>query len=239
MIPRMRNRHLAALGIVLSVGLAGCCICQKTGPPQPPPPPPQKLLDVDVVSDPGVAFVSFKGKEIGSTPASLGVATYTELLSIGARREGQEAVERRIRFLSPSKAQVAFRFGEPGPLARRLGLTRVLVFDFSDNVAFDSGKAELKADGLAVLEKQAEVLSSAFDDVDVFVCGHTDSTGSDALNLRLSLERAQVVTSFLTGKGVLAARLKPEGFGKEYPVESNATPEGRALNRRTELVLPQ
>lgn len=214
--------------------LAGCA-----GAPPPPAPVPPPALSVEVLSEPASAAVSFRGKEIGSTPTSLGLSSFAELLAIDARRAGQEVSERRIRFLSPQKARVSFRFGEPGPLAKRLGLARVLIFDFSENVSFDSGRAELKPDGLAVLEKQAEMLRTSFAGVDVFVCGHTDSTGSNDLNLRLSLDRAQAVAGFLAGKGVPPGRLKPQGFGKEYPVETNGTPEGRAANRRTELVLPQ
>lgn len=197
-------------------------------------------MAVEVVSDPGAATVTFKGKEVGSTPAALEVKTYDELMSIVASRDGAPVSEKRVRILAPDKAQLVFRFGaDASPVARKLGLTNVLVFDYSEKVSFDSGRSELKPDGLPILNKQAEILTAYFPNVDVFVCGHTDSTGGDDLNLALSLQRARVVSDYLVARGVPKERLKVQGFGKEYPNDSNETPAGRANNRRTELILPQ
>ena len=61
----------------------------------------------------------------------------------------------------------------------------------------------------------------------------------DDLNLKLSLDRARVVSDFLIARGVPKERLKVQGFGKEYPNDTNETPAGRGNNRRTELILPQ
>jgi len=197
-------------------------------------------MAVEVVSDPGAASVTFKGKEVGSTPANLEVKTFDELMSIAAKREGAPISEKRVRILAPDKAQLVFRFGSSASeVAKKLGLTQVLVFDYSEKVSFDSGKSELKPDGLPILNKQADILKGYFPNVDVFVCGHTDSTGGDDLNLRLSLDRARVVSDYLAARGVPKERLKVQGFGKEYPADSNETPAGRANNRRTELILPQ
>jgi outer membrane protein OmpA-like peptidoglycan-associated protein len=213
-----------------------CCCGKQVAPPEPAP----GRLAVDVTATPEKAVVAFMGKSVGETPTSLVVSTFADLPRIEARRGTEEAIERRIRILSPEKAQVTFRFGtEPSAVARRLGLTRVLVFDYSETVSFDSGKADLKPEALPILEKQAEVLATAFPGVPVHVCGNTDSTGSDPLNLALSLQRAETVAKVLESKGLPRARMKVQGFGKEYPLETNATPEGRATNRRTELVLPQ
>ncbi len=197
-------------------------------------------MAVEVVSDPGEAKVTFKGKEVGSTPAAVQVTTFDELMSIAARREGTPVSEKRVRILAPDKAQLVFRFGaDASAVARKLGLTQVLVFDYSEKVSFDSGKSELKPDGLPILSKQDEILKGYFPKVDVYVCGHTDSTGGDDLNLKLSLDRARVVSDFLVARGVPQERLKVQGFGKEYPNDTNETPAGRGNNRRTELILPQ
>lgn len=197
-------------------------------------------MAVEVVSDPGQASVTFKGRDVGSTPATLEVKTFDELMSIAASREGAPVSEKRVRILSPESAQLVFRFGsDASEVAKKLGLTKVLVFDYSEKVSFDSGKSELKPDGLPVLNKQADILKTYFPNVDVFVCGHTDSTGGDDLNLALSLDRARVVSDYLVARGVPKERLKAQGFGKEYPNDSNETPAGRANNRRTELILPQ
>jgi len=71
----------------------------------------------------------------------------------------------------------------------------------------------------------------------VFIVGHTDMVGDEAANVRLSLARAQSVIAALTSKhGVAAARLKPFGAGPYAPVASNKSEDGRAKNRRVELV---
>ncbi len=197
-------------------------------------------MAVEVVSDPGPATVTFKGKEVGATPAALEVKTFDELMSIAARKDGAPIAEKRVRILSPEKAQLVFRFGtEASAVAKKLGLAKVLVFDYSEKVSFDSGRSELKPDGLPVLNRQAEILTGYFPGVDVYVCGHTDSTDGDDLNLALSLDRARVVSDYLVARGVQKERLKVQGFGKEYPNDTNETPAGRANNRRTELILPQ
>jgi outer membrane protein OmpA-like peptidoglycan-associated protein len=218
---------VALLGLATVLG-AGCA------------PSVDLRMAVEVISDPVEANVTFKGRDLGSTPASLEVKTFDELMSIAAKREGAPVYEKRIRILAPDKAQLVFRFGtDVSEVAKRLGLAQVLVFDYSERVSFDSGKSELKPDGLPVLDKQAEILRVYFPRVDVFVCGHTDSTGGEDLNLRLSLERARTVADFLIARGVPRERLMVQGFGKEFPNDTNENPAGRATNRRTELILPQ
>jgi outer membrane protein OmpA-like peptidoglycan-associated protein len=69
--------------------------------------------------------------------------------------------------------------------------------------------------------------------IDVY--GHTDSTGSDTYNQSLSERRARAVADYLAMRGVSSARIRSQGFGEQYPVASNETPEGRSLNRRVEI----
>jgi len=69
----------------------------------------------------------------------------------------------------------------------------------------------------------------------VDVMGHTDSTGSDAHNLDLSRRRAEAVATYLSSRGVARARIATIGYGEQFPRADNATPEGRALNRRVEI----
>jgi outer membrane protein OmpA-like peptidoglycan-associated protein len=71
----------------------------------------------------------------------------------------------------------------------------------------------------------------------VRVVGHTDSTGSDAINNPLSLDRAQAVRDYLTRHGVAGGRIEVEGVGERQPVADNSTAEGRARNRRVEIFL--
>jgi outer membrane protein OmpA-like peptidoglycan-associated protein len=214
--------------LVLATLLAGCT---KTI---------QMKMAVDVVSDPEKAAVTYKGKHIGETPKSFDVATFEDLASITATKPDLDVVEKRIRILSPDKAVVVFRLGKGGesPVAKKLSLTRVLVFEYAEKVCFDSAKADLKPEAIPVLARQAEILNQYFPKAQVYVCGYTDSTGSDAFNDRLSLQRAETVRNFLVNQNVDSARLKTQGFGKQFEVAPNTTSEGRALNRRTEVILP-
>ena len=103
-----------------------------------------------------------------------------------------------------------------------------------EGVTFNTGSAVLTDAAKAVLDKMAETLNGA-PDVNVEVQGHTDNTGSAAVNTRLSGARAESVRAYLVSKGVAAARLTAKGYGPTVPVADNATAAGRAQNRRVEL----
>jgi len=197
-------------------------------------------MAVDVTSDPAGAEVRLRGKSLGPAPRTVSLETYADLAALAAVRGDLETVEKRVRILSSDKAEVVFRLGSdgPSPLARRLGLTRILVFEYAESVSFDSGQAVLRPGAFPVLDKQAEILNVYFPAAVATVCGFTDSTGGDELNDRLSLARAEAVVTYLTERGVAPARLKGRGFGKDFPIAPNDTPEGRSRNRRTEVVLP-
>jgi outer membrane protein OmpA-like peptidoglycan-associated protein len=195
-----------------------------------------------VLSNPPKAEVRYRGKSLGEAPASMDVTTYEDLESIVASLEDLDVVEKRLRILSPEKAQLLFRLGkgaDQSPLARELGVQKILIFDYSEKVSFDVNRFDLKPEALPILNTQAEILIVYFPRARIFVCGYTDSTGTDEHNLKLSLKRAQAVADYLVARGMDKERLQIRGFGKDYPVESNATPAGRTLNRRTEVVLPQ
>lgn len=91
------------------------------------------------------------------------------------------------------------------------------------------------ADSIAILDQAVEVLQRN-PDVKVELDGHTDSVGSDAYNQKLSERRAQIVNDYLVAHGVNASQITGVvGFGESKPIDTNATKEGRARNRRTEL----
>ncbi len=101
---------------------------------------------------------------------------------------------------------------------------------------FDFNKATLKPEGKAKLD-EAVALMNKHPDMHVSADGYTDSIGSDAYNMKLSQRRAEAVVSYLTSKGIAASRLTAVGHGKANPVADNKTEEGRARNRRVELVV--
>lgn len=198
------------------------------------------ILSVSVLSTPPQAEVLLKDRPLGLTPQSISVESASDLLQLTASLGKDTAAEKRIRFLSPERAEVHFLFGKDrSPLAKSLGLSKVLVFDYGEGITFDVDKSELRPEFASLLERQAEMLKSHFANLDIYVCGHTDSTGSASRNLTLSLARAQTVTDHLVALGVPRTRLRVQGFGSAFPVAGNDTVEGRALNRRTEIVLPQ
>ncbi|MDD5562785.1 MAG: OmpA family protein [Thermoanaerobaculaceae bacterium] len=103
-------------------------------------------------------------------------------------------------------------------------------------IYFDTNKAEIKAESAQAIGEIAKLLQ-ADPGLKLFVVGHTDGTGGVESNLKLSQERAQaVIEALVSGHGVAAARLRPFGNGPFAPVATNATEEGRAKNRRVELV---
>jgi OmpA-OmpF porin, OOP family len=100
-------------------------------------------------------------------------------------------------------------------------------------VVFETGKADLKPESLPVLEGAISTLKR-YPDLRVEVAGHTDSRGSDALNLDLSARRAETVLKYLKDGGVTNA-LTSRGYGERQPVASNNNDEGRQQNRRVVL----
>jgi len=120
-----------------------------------------------------------------------------------------------------------------------VSVTRVgdqIILNMPGNVTFASNSADISADFFAVLDSVALVINE-FDKTYVDVVGHTDSTGSLELNQRLSEQRASSVARYLKSQQVLPERVLTRGMGPNSPVASNDTPEGRALNRRVEIIL--
>jgi len=123
----------------------------------------------------------------------------------------------------------------PGAVVDLNGCEVEAVIDLR-GVYFDFDRATLKPEAIAILDEAAELLNH-HTKVVVEVAGHTDSIGSEGYNQGLSERRANVVRDYLTGKGVNASRMTAVGYGESRPVASNDTDEGRAENRRTELVV--
>ena len=106
------------------------------------------------------------------------------------------------------------------------------------NVHFEFDKATLTAADRAQLDTVATRLKTEATTARLSVSGHTDSVGSDAYNQRLSEQRAKAVTDYLVGSGVARASVvSVKGVGEAHPVADNHTAEGRAMNRRTEILI--
>lgn len=126
----------------------------------------------------------------------------------------------------------------PGAEVERVEDGIVVTFDGEDSgIHFATDKYNINPDSQATLDKLAGILME-FPDTDVLVVGHTDSVGADAYNMTLSKNRAQSVTNyFVNNKGISASRFSTHWYGETQPVASNDTPEGRAQNRRVNIVI--
>ncbi|WP_224490435.1 OmpA family protein [Robertkochia flava] len=122
----------------------------------------------------------------------------------------------------------------PGAEVTRIGEGINVTFDENSGVQFQINKAELTPEGKSTLDKMAEVFVE-YDDTNILVEGHTDSSGKDDYNMTLSKKRAETVTNYLIGKGVDSSRLATKWYGETQPKYDNNTEEGRVKNRRVEL----
>ena len=113
-----------------------------------------------------------------------------------------------------------------------------LKLNIPNDISFDVGSAAIKPELRAVLDPFASSLRNDTG-ARVVIIGHTDNTGSDALNNTLSLERAQSVRDYVVTRGVPSGRVETAGRGEREPVASNASESGRAKNRRVEILLSE
>ncbi|WP_421796854.1 OmpA family protein [Haliscomenobacter sp.] len=116
----------------------------------------------------------------------------------------------------------------------RVGESILVTFD--SGIMFDVDSYALKASTKANLDKMAETMKE-YDKTEIIVMGHTDATGSDEHNQKLSENRAASVSRFLQQNGITAKRVTTKGFGEQKPVASNNTASGREQNRRVEIAI--
>ena len=113
---------------------------------------------------------------------------------------------------------------------------RGMVITLTGNVLYASGKWDLLPGAQVKLNEVAEALK-ANKDRDITVEGHTDNQGTAQSNLELGQHRAESVRDYLVSRGVEPARIKAVGIGQARPVTDNTTAEGRANNRRVEIIV--
>ena len=111
-----------------------------------------------------------------------------------------------------------------------------LKINIPNDISFDVGSAAIKPELRAVLDPFVASLQGD-PSAHVMIVGHTDSTGSDALNNRLSIERADSVRDYIVTRGVAAGRVATAGRGDREPIADNTSEAGRAKNRRVEIFL--
>jgi outer membrane protein OmpA-like peptidoglycan-associated protein len=135
-------------------------------------------------------------------------------------------------YMDVQEAKLRQRLQGTGVSVTRSG--NQIMLNMPGNVTFNTGASDINAGFYEVLNAVAIVLKE-YGKTTVDVIGHTDNVGGAAYNQKLSENRARSVAEYLSSQGILPARLLVAGRGETQPVASNATPEGRARNRRVTL----
>jgi outer membrane protein OmpA-like peptidoglycan-associated protein len=160
-----------------------------------------------------------------SLQAATGALARTQS-ELSGERERRTAAEQRADAAVQSLRQIASVQEE----------SRGLVITLEGAVLFTTGKSELLPLAQQKLDQVAEALKQS-ESTKIVVEGYTDSRGADDANMRLSQTRAEAVRSYLVSKGVKAESITAVGRGEDRPIASNDTPEGRANNRRVEIIV--
>jgi len=113
-----------------------------------------------------------------------------------------------------------------------------LKLEIPSDISFDPGRYDIKPDLRPILDRFAATLNQN-PTTTVTIIGHTDNTGSDAINNPLSVNRASAVRDYLVARGVAANRITIDGRGSREPIADNSTPQGRAKNRRVEIFVAE
>lgn len=124
----------------------------------------------------------------------------------------------------------------PGAEVKRVDEGIIVTFDENSGVYFDTNKSDVNAASQETLNKLVKILAE-YPETNVVIVGHTDSSGSNAYNMTLSEKRAKSVIQFFIGQGLASSRFTTQWFGEEKPEYDNSTPEGRAKNRRVNVVI--
>jgi len=175
------------------------------------------LLAVVIVSASGCATQSYVDESVARVEARL------------------DEQNERINELTETSRQALERATNAGVLAQGTFLYTVVFTD--DDITFDTNKSALSDTTQSRLTKLAGDLKADNQNVYLEIQGHTDSTGSAQYNQQLGLQRAKSVRRHLHSQGVALERMATISYGEEAPAEPNSTAEGRALNRRVEIVV--
>lgn len=182
------------------------------------------------------AVVTQTSEQLAASKAE-GQRTAAELSSsqlAGERSAAQLAAAEAARTLAESRTSEAM--AALSKLTAVKEEARGLVITLSGSVLFQSDQATLLPDAQARLSDVADALLAS-DDKQILIEGHTDSQGSETHNRDLSLRRAEAVRGFLTSRGYELSRVRAVGIGESRPISDNGTAEGRANNRRVEIIL--
>ncbi len=189
----------------------------------------------------------YTGEKQASKAAIYGAGAAAVCGIIGSRESSKHARNAALGCGAIGAGIGAYMDVQEAKLREQLQGTGVSVMREGDNIrlimpgsiTFETDRANLRGSFYSVLDSVGLVLAK-YNDTTMRVTGHTDSTGSDQYNQRLSEQRARSVSNYLATKGVESQRMYVEGLGETLHAADNSTPEGRAANRRVELyILPK
>lgn len=212
------NKRIIALAMVILFAVAGCSAMQTRT---------QKGSATGVVV--GGAAGAGLGQAIGrSTEATLiGMGIGALLGGIAGHEIGFYMDQQEMEL------QQALANQQAASLYREQNL---LVVTFKSDFLFDVDSSVLKPSGYSEIDRVTNVLKK-YPETRILVEGHTDSTGSETYNQKLSERRAQAVKNAIVSRGVAESRIETAGFGESKPYASNQTAAGRQLNRRVNVVI--
>lgn len=160
---------------------------------------------------------------------------------ISAQNQAMQAQQAALQSEVERRKDAEKRAAEASAALAKLGTVtqepRGMVLTLSGSVLFASGKSELLPSAQVKLDEIAKALTEQDPESTMVVEGHTDAQGAAEFNQQLSQRRAEAVRSYLVSRGIAADRITAEGHGLTRPVSDNGTAEGRANNRRVEIVV--
>jgi outer membrane protein OmpA-like peptidoglycan-associated protein len=168
--------------------------------------------------------------QVQVTSAALGRANQ----QLASQQQALDAEKQRAAEADQRAAQAAADLARIATVKQE---ARGMVITLSGSVLFASGKADVLPAAQSKLDDVANALTKQDPGSRIVVQGYTDSRGSDALNQDLSQRRAETVRAYLVSHGVPSDRITAQGMGPSNPIADNASPEGRANNRRVEIVV--
>ncbi|TRW16700.1 OmpA family protein [Glacieibacterium frigidum] len=212
----MFKPRVLVIATIASLGLAGCVTDPDTGQ--------QRVSKAGIGVGAGAVTGAVLGAILGgrNNRAETIIGAGLGAVAGGAVGGYMDRQERELRARTAGTGVEVVRRGDNLDLRMPSGIT------------FDFNSAAVKTPFRGTLDQVAQTLGS-YQSTYVDVTGHTDSVGTDAVNQRLSEERALAVADYLSARGVNRARIATRGFGKSQPIASNADEAGRAQNRRVEI----
>lgn len=217
----MKTVHLPAQRAILALGAAALLAgCQNMS---------QREADTAKGAGIGAAVGAVAGVLIGDSKKS--AATGAAVGAVGGAIAGN---------VWSKKMEEKRRAMEQSTQGTGVDVTRTadnqLKLNVPSDISFDTGRSAVKPELRSVLDSFATGLAGD-PTLRVRIVGHTDSTGSDAINNPLSVDRAQSVRDYLAARGVSASRIETAGRGANEPIADNSSAAGRAQNRRVEIFL--